>query len=66
MTIPSDPRQNYPPLALQSTSASGAMVPTYLGPTETFTVPENRQALFAQLIDNEGTLILDGTLIGVD
>jgi hypothetical protein len=56
----------FPPLASQSTSASGGMVPTYIAPTETFTVPEFRQALFAQMIDNEGTMLIDGALIGVD
>jgi hypothetical protein len=49
-----------------SVIAAGGMVPTYIGPTETFTVPANRQALFATTIDNEGILDLEGVLIGVD
>jgi len=47
-------------------AGSAAFVPTYIGPTETFTVPENRQALKAMAIDNEGTLTVDGFLIEVD
>jgi len=42
------------------------MTPTYIAPTETFVVPEFRQALYAMLIDNEGTLIVDGFLVEVD
>lgn len=37
---------------------SGGFVPTYIGPTETFTVPANRQALYAMTIDNEGLIDL--------
>jgi hypothetical protein len=47
-------------------AASASMVPTYIGPTETFTVPADRQALYAMTIDNEGILDLEGVLIGVD
>lgn len=44
----------------------GGMVPTYIAPGETFTVPANKQALFAIGIDNEGILEVDGVLIEVD
>ena len=36
------------------TGAAGAMVPTHIPSGETFTVPDNRQALFAMTIDCEG------------
>lgn len=42
------------------------MVPYYIAPGETFTVPEYKQALFAMNIDNEGILEVDGFLIEVD
>ena len=48
--------------------ADGAngMVPYYIAPSEVFTVPEFKQALFAMNIDNEGILEIDGFLIEVD
>ena len=45
--------------------APGGFVPTYIAPTETFTVPANRQALFRRTIVNEGSLVVLGTLIQV-
>lgn len=42
------------------------MVPYYIAPGETFTIPEYKQALFAMNIDNEGILEIDGFLIEVD
>jgi hypothetical protein len=42
------------------------MTPYYIGPGETFIVPEFKQALFAMLIDNEGTLDVEGFLLEVD
>ena len=66
MSIPTVTGQHWPPLSVQAITAFGAMMPTYIAPTETFVVPEHRQALFAQMIDNEGTMIIDGALIGVD
>lgn len=44
----------------------GGMVPTFIAADEIFTVPANKQALFATTIDVEGLLVLDGILIGVD
>lgn len=44
----------------------GSMVPTYIGPSETFTVPADRQAFFAVAIENDGALVVDGALIEVD
>ena len=41
------------------------MVPTYIAPTETFTVPADRQALYTVTIDNEGTIDVIGTLAAV-
>jgi hypothetical protein len=40
-------------------------VPTYIGPSETFTVPANRQALYAMTIDCEGILDVEGFLLEV-
>jgi hypothetical protein len=37
---------------------AGGFVPTYIGPAETFTIPDNRQATYAVTIDNEGTIEL--------
>lgn len=45
---------------------TGAFVPTFIADDDTFTVPTNRQALFAIDIDNEGTLEINGFLIQVD
>src|SRR5262245_17604461 len=47
-------------------ASSGGMVPYYLAPDETFVVPLYKQALFAMLIDNAGTLAVDGYLLEVD
>lgn len=54
------------PSAGSATSISGGMVPYYIGPGETFSVPEFRQALYAMLIDVEGTLDVEGYLLEVD
>lgn len=48
------------------TDLGAGMVPTFIAAGETFTVPTNRQALYAMPIDNEGILIVDGFLINVD
>lgn len=52
----------YPPIASPSVSASGGMTPTYIGPTETFTIPTNRQALKAMtiVIAAGGSLVIQG------
>ena len=42
------------------------MVPYYVAPNETFTVPIFKQALFSMNIDNEGILDVEGFLIEVD
>ena len=49
--------------AVAGTGGGGDMVPTYLGPTETFTVPVDRQITFAMTIDNEGILDIEGFLV---
>lgn len=50
------------------TGAQGVngMVPYFIGPGETFTVPIYKQALFSMNIDNTGDLVVDGFLIEVD
>jgi len=53
-------------VASGSVPSSGGLVPTFIDSTETFTVPANRQALFAMTIDNEGILDVVGFLIEVD
>lgn len=45
---------------------TNAMVPTFIASSETFTVPADRQALFAMPIDNEGVLDVEGFLVEVD
>lgn len=47
-------------------STGGGFVPTFIASDETFTVPAHRQALFAMTIDNEGTLVVLGSLIEVN
>lgn len=60
-TYRADDRKHYP-----QPGGVAAMVPTLIATGSTFTVPTNRQALFAETIDNEGTLVVDGSLIMVD
>jgi hypothetical protein len=42
------------------------LVPYYIPVGETFTVPLYRQALFSEAIENDGALIVNGLLLGVD
>lgn len=58
----------YPPLPTQTVISGGAMAPTYIAGTETFTVPEFRQALYVLEIEIEtgGQLVVDGFLVEVD
>jgi hypothetical protein len=46
-------------------SIPGGMVPYYIAPTETFTVPLYKQALYSMDIDNTGTLDVVGFLLEV-
>ncbi len=41
------------------------MVPYYIAPGDTFTVPLYKQAPYVMEIDNDGTLIVDGYLLEV-
>lgn len=50
----------------ETSSAAGGFVPTLIPSGETFTVPEDYQALFALMIDVQGTLVVDGFLVEVD
>jgi hypothetical protein len=45
---------------------SGGMTPYYIAAGATFTVPLYRQALFAEAIEVDGGLVVNGLLIGVD
>lgn len=45
---------------------SGVMVPYYIAPAETFTVPANKQALFTIPITVDGVLDVIGYLVEVD
>lgn len=58
----------YPPLATQTVIAGSGMAPTYIAASETFTVPEFRQALYVLEIEIEagGSLVVDGFLVEVD
>lgn len=55
--------ESWPPSAI---ATDGSMVPYYIPAGDTFTVPEFKQALFNEPIDNEGVLDVDGLLIEVD
>ena len=44
-------------------SVSSAEVPVYIGPTETFNVPQFKQMLWEHVIDCEGVLDIDGVLV---
>lgn len=46
-------------------ASSGGFVPYFIASATTFTVPEYKQALFHMLIDNEGSLVVDGYLLEV-
>lgn len=46
--------------------ATSGGVPYFIPESDTFSVPEFIQSLFAMTIDCEGTLAVDGYLIGVD
>lgn len=54
------------PAGADGAPGSDGMVPTYIGPTETFTVPANKQALYALPIVNDGSLVVTGDLVMVD
>ena len=56
----------FPPLPTQASAATGSMMPTVIATGDTFTIPTDRQALFAMPIIVDGTLVIDGYLIGVD
>ena len=43
-----------------------AAVPTLIASADTFTVPANSQSLYAETIDVEGILDLDGVLVEVN
>lgn len=47
-------------------TGSGNAPPVLIGPTETFTVADNTQVLYAMTIDVEGFIAIDGYLIEVD
>ena len=51
--------------AASGAGAGAAFVPYYIPPATTFTVPLNKQALFSIPIINDGTIIVDGYLVGV-
>jgi len=54
------------PPGLRGIEGVNGMVPYYIGPGNTFTVPLYKQALFEMNIDNEGFLDVEGFLIEVD
>lgn len=45
---------------------ANGMVPTYIAPGETFTIPAFRQAMWAVPIVVDGTIVIDGVLVPVD
>jgi hypothetical protein len=54
------------PAGAAGAEGANGMVPYSIALGETFTVPINKQALFAMNIDNSGILVVDGFLIEVD
>lgn len=52
--------------AWATVGGAGALVPYYIAPASTYTVPLYRQALFAVVMDVEGTLDVQGYLLEVD
>jgi len=48
------------------TDNTGAMTPIFIESGDTFTIPEDKQAVFAMNIDNEGIIDCEGFLIEVD
>ncbi len=46
--------------------SAGGLVPYYIAVDDTFTVPVYKQALFADPIEVDGALVVNGLLIGVD
>jgi len=53
-------------VSISSLTAGGSMMPYFIPGDETFTIPVNRQGLFAMTIEVEGMLVVDGMLIQVD
>lgn len=45
--------------------SGGGMVPYYVAPADTFTVPLYKQALYLMEIDNAGLLVVEGYLLEV-
>ena len=43
-------------VAWAEVASSGGFTPTYIGPAEIFTIPDNRQTFYAMAIDNEGLI----------
>lgn len=48
-----------------SSGGGGGFVPTYIAEGETFTVPENTQALYVLPILVDGDLVIDGNLVEI-
>lgn len=51
---------------LAASILGGSLVPYYIPVDDTYTVPLYRQALFAEPIEVDGALVVNGILIGVD
>lgn len=49
-----------------SGSTGDGMVPYYIAAGDIFTVPLYKQALFAEAIEADGALVVNGLLMGVD
>lgn len=47
-------------------TSTGGMVPYYIAPGDTFTVPPYKQGLFKTTIEVDGFLVVLGQLLGVD
>lgn len=64
--LPGDPNLSFLGDGSWGPSGLSAFVPTLIDTGETWTVPEDRQALFALTIDVVGLLEVDGFLVEVD
>jgi hypothetical protein len=53
------------PVGPTGPSGANGMVPTYIAEGDSFTIPVDRQALFALDIVVDGTLVVDGFLVEV-
>lgn len=57
---------SYGRVTVAASGESGGFVPYFIPAGEEFTVPANKQALWAVPLDIEGSIVIDGVLVEVD